>query len=38
MLPRVAFVKNSRFGGIYRIHHQGEKIGKLGTTQAVIRN
>jgi hypothetical protein len=26
--------KNRRFGGAYRLHHQGEKICELGTTLA----
>jgi hypothetical protein len=34
MLRRVALVKNRRFGGTQRLHHQGE----LGTTLAVTSN
>jgi hypothetical protein len=30
--------KNRRFGGMYRLHHQGEKIGELVITSAVISN
>jgi hypothetical protein len=30
--------KNRRFGETYRLHHQGDKIGELGTTLAVTSN
>jgi hypothetical protein len=30
--------KNRRFGGTYRLHHQGEKISKLRTMLAVTSN
>jgi hypothetical protein len=30
--------KNRRFGGTWRILHQGDKIGELGTTQAATSN
>jgi hypothetical protein len=30
--------KNSSFGGTYRLHYQGDKIGDLGKTLAVTSN
>jgi hypothetical protein len=30
--------KNQLFGGTYRVHHQGDKIGELGKTLAVTSN
>jgi hypothetical protein len=30
--------KNRRFGGTWRLLHQGDKTGKLGTTQAATSN
>jgi hypothetical protein len=30
--------KNRRFGGTWRLLHQGDKIGELGTTQAATSN
>jgi hypothetical protein len=30
--------KNRRFGGTWRLFYQGDKIGELGTTQAVTIN
>jgi hypothetical protein len=30
--------KNLRFGGTWRLLHQGDKIGELGTTQAATSN
>jgi hypothetical protein len=30
--------KNQHFGGTYHVHHQGDKIGELGTTLAVTSN
>jgi hypothetical protein len=30
--------KNRHFGGTWRLLHQGEKIGELGTTQAATSN
>jgi hypothetical protein len=30
--------KNRRFGGTWRLLHQGDKIGELETTQAAISN
>jgi hypothetical protein len=30
--------KNRRFGGTWRLLHQGDKIGELGTTQVFLRS
>jgi hypothetical protein len=30
--------KNRRFGGTWRLLHQGDKIGELGTTKAATSN
>jgi hypothetical protein len=37
-VTKCGFYKNRRFGGTYRIHHQGDKLGELGTTLAETRN